>query len=168
MCSCGAQRTREHRGVADEAHHSQYGFGGRVNEKGEMSYGFASNLRDALPDASFFGLTPSLPPLGRATPNALRCLCRSAPPPSSHRHAHREDRRQYADGVRRLHLMLPPPPCGALQAGGGCVFERDGQPLQGAGGFHRRDEGRQGRPGIYGSQDERLPRGRDGRSLRGG
>jgi len=29
-------------------------------------------------------------------------------------------------------------------------------------------EGRQGRPGIHGSQDERLPRGGDGGSLRGG
>jgi len=62
--------------IADEAHRSQYGFGGRVNEKGEMSYGFASNLRDALPNAWFSGLTPSLPPLSRASPNALRCLCR--------------------------------------------------------------------------------------------
>jgi len=26
-----------------------------------MSYGFASNLRDALLNASFIGLTPSLP-----------------------------------------------------------------------------------------------------------
>ncbi len=44
--------------VADEAHRSQYGFGGKVNEKtGEMSYGFASNLRDALPNASFIGFT---------------------------------------------------------------------------------------------------------------
>lgn len=44
--------------IADEAHRSQYGFGGRVNEKtGEMSYGFASNLRDALPHASFIGFT---------------------------------------------------------------------------------------------------------------
>jgi len=31
-----------------------------VNEKtGEMSCGFASNLRDALPNASFIGLAPS-------------------------------------------------------------------------------------------------------------
>ena len=53
-----------------------------MNEKGEMSYGFASNLRDALPNASFIGLTPSLPPLGRASPNALRCLaCRPCLPP---------------------------------------------------------------------------------------
>jgi type I restriction enzyme R subunit len=44
--------------IADEAHRSQYGFGGRLNEKtGEISYGFASNLRDALPNASFIGFT---------------------------------------------------------------------------------------------------------------
>ena len=44
--------------IADEAHRSQYGFGGKVNGKtGEMSYGFASNLRDALPNASFIGFT---------------------------------------------------------------------------------------------------------------
>jgi len=40
-----------------EGHHSQYGFGGRVNDKGEMSYGFARNLRDASPNASFIGFT---------------------------------------------------------------------------------------------------------------
>ena len=44
--------------IADEAHRSQYGFGGKVNaQTGEMSYGFASNLRDALPNASFIGFT---------------------------------------------------------------------------------------------------------------
>ena len=44
--------------IADEAHRSQYGFGGKVNERtGEMAYGFASNLRDALPNASFIGFT---------------------------------------------------------------------------------------------------------------
>jgi type I restriction enzyme R subunit len=44
--------------IADEAHRSQYGFGGKVNvSTGEMSYGFASNLRDALPNASFIGFT---------------------------------------------------------------------------------------------------------------
>ena len=44
--------------IADEAHRSQYGFGGKINEKtGEISYGFASNLRDALPNASFIGFT---------------------------------------------------------------------------------------------------------------
>ena len=41
-----------------EAHRSQYGFGGKVNEKtGEVSCGFARNLRDALPNASFIGFT---------------------------------------------------------------------------------------------------------------
>ena len=44
--------------IADEAHRSQYGFGGKVNtQTGAMSYGFASNLRDALPNASFIGFT---------------------------------------------------------------------------------------------------------------
>jgi type I restriction enzyme R subunit len=44
--------------IADEAHRSQYGFGAKVNEKtGAISYGFASNLRDALPNASFIGFT---------------------------------------------------------------------------------------------------------------
>jgi type I restriction enzyme R subunit len=44
--------------IADEAHRSQYGFGGKLNEKtGAISYGFASNLRDALPNASFIGFT---------------------------------------------------------------------------------------------------------------
>jgi type I restriction enzyme R subunit len=44
--------------IADEAHRSQYGFGGKVNKKtGQLSYGFASNLRDALPKASFIGFT---------------------------------------------------------------------------------------------------------------
>jgi type I site-specific restriction-modification system R (restriction) subunit len=54
--------------IADEAHRSQYGFGGRVNEKtGEMSYGFASNLRDALPNASFIGFTGT--PIEKADAN---------------------------------------------------------------------------------------------------
>ena len=44
--------------IADEAHRSQYGFGGKVNaQTGEMTYGFASNLRDALPHATFIGFT---------------------------------------------------------------------------------------------------------------
>jgi type I restriction enzyme, R subunit len=44
--------------IADEAHRSQYGFGSRVNLKtGDMHYGFASNLRDAVPNASFIGFT---------------------------------------------------------------------------------------------------------------
>jgi type I restriction enzyme, R subunit len=44
--------------IADEAHRSQYGFGGRVDIRtGEMSYGFAANLRSAVPNASFIGFT---------------------------------------------------------------------------------------------------------------
>ena len=36
----------------------KFPFGGKVNEKtAEMSYGFARNLRDALPNASFIGFT---------------------------------------------------------------------------------------------------------------
>jgi type I restriction enzyme, R subunit len=54
--------------IADEAHRSQYGFGGKVNEKtGDMSYGFASNLRDALPNASFIGFTGT--PIEKADAN---------------------------------------------------------------------------------------------------
>jgi type I restriction enzyme R subunit len=54
--------------IADEAHRSQYGFGGKVNEKtGEMSYGLASNLRDALPNASFVGFTGT--PIEKADAN---------------------------------------------------------------------------------------------------
>jgi type I restriction enzyme R subunit len=105
--------------IADEAHRSQYGFGGKVNtQTGEMSYGFARYLRDALPNASFIGLTPSLPPLGRASPNAAHCLCRSAPPPSSHRHAHREDGREHAGGLWRLHQHLRHPACRRRQGHG--------------------------------------------------
>ena len=44
--------------VADEAHRSQYGFKAKVSaETGEISYGFAKHLRDALPEASFIGFT---------------------------------------------------------------------------------------------------------------
>jgi type I restriction enzyme R subunit len=44
--------------MADEAHRSQYGFKGKINAKGgEVSYGFAKYLRDALPQASFIGFT---------------------------------------------------------------------------------------------------------------
>jgi type I restriction enzyme R subunit len=43
---------------ADEALRSQYGFSGKVNPKtGVMAYGFASNLRSALPNASFIAFT---------------------------------------------------------------------------------------------------------------
>ena len=44
--------------IADEAHRSQYGFRARVAQRtGEISYGFAKYLRDALPNASFIGFT---------------------------------------------------------------------------------------------------------------
>jgi type I restriction enzyme R subunit len=44
--------------IADEAHRSQYGFLGRMNERtGEIEYGFARHMRDALPNASFIGFT---------------------------------------------------------------------------------------------------------------
>ena len=44
--------------IADEAHRSQYGFRAKVERKtGEISYGFAKYLREALPNASFIGFT---------------------------------------------------------------------------------------------------------------
>ena len=44
--------------IADEAHRSQYGFKAKVASKtGEIAYGFAKYLRDALPNASFIGFT---------------------------------------------------------------------------------------------------------------
>lgn len=44
--------------IADEAHRSQYGFKARVERQtGNIAYGFAKYLRDALPHASFIGFT---------------------------------------------------------------------------------------------------------------
>ena len=44
--------------IADEAHRSQYGFRAKIGQKtGEIAYGFAKYLRDALPNASFIGFT---------------------------------------------------------------------------------------------------------------
>ena len=44
--------------IADEAHRSQYGFRAKIEQKtGEIAYGFAKYLRDALPGASFIGFT---------------------------------------------------------------------------------------------------------------
>ena len=44
--------------IADEAHRSQYGFKAKVDAKtGEISYGFAKYMRDAMPNASFIGFT---------------------------------------------------------------------------------------------------------------
>ena len=44
--------------IADEAHRSHYGLDAKVNrETGELSYGMAKYIRDALPNASFIGFT---------------------------------------------------------------------------------------------------------------
>ena len=44
--------------IADEAHRSQYGLKARVDRTtGEISYGFAKYMRDALPNACFIGFT---------------------------------------------------------------------------------------------------------------
>ena len=44
--------------IADEAHRTQYGFRAKVaRDTGEISYGFAKHMRDALPNASFIGFT---------------------------------------------------------------------------------------------------------------
>ncbi|PEI96180.1 DEAD/DEAH box helicase [Bacillus pseudomycoides] len=44
--------------IADEAHRSQYGLEAKTDlNKGEVKYGYAKHLRDALPNASFIGFT---------------------------------------------------------------------------------------------------------------
>jgi len=44
--------------IADEAHRSHYGFDARTDvETGDVRYGFAKYIRDALPNASFIGFT---------------------------------------------------------------------------------------------------------------
>ena len=44
--------------IADEAHCSQYGFKAKfAGDSGQVSYGFAKHLRDAIPNASFIGFT---------------------------------------------------------------------------------------------------------------
>ncbi|BAF70809.1 type I restriction endonuclease subunit R [Nitratiruptor sp. SB155-2] len=44
--------------IVDEAHRTQYGFRGRVDKKsGEIKYGFAKYLRDALPNATYIAFT---------------------------------------------------------------------------------------------------------------
>ncbi|MBP0723934.1 type I restriction endonuclease subunit R [Bacillus sp. RG28] len=47
--------------MADEAHRSQYGFGAALSQQkdheGEVKYGYAKYVRDALPNASFIGFT---------------------------------------------------------------------------------------------------------------
>lgn len=44
--------------LADEAHRSQYGLDAKLDrETGEWKYGYAKNMRDALPNATFIGFT---------------------------------------------------------------------------------------------------------------
>ncbi len=44
--------------ISDEAHRSQYGMKGRLNEKtGQYVFGYAKHLRDALKNATFIGFT---------------------------------------------------------------------------------------------------------------
>jgi len=44
--------------IADEAHRSQYGLEAKMDSKsGQVTYGYAKHLRDALPNASFIGFT---------------------------------------------------------------------------------------------------------------
>ena len=44
--------------IADEAHRTQYGFKAKLDRKtGEISYGFAKYMRDALPNATYIGFT---------------------------------------------------------------------------------------------------------------
>ena len=44
--------------IADEAHRTQYGFKAKIDSQtGEIKYGFAKYIRDALPNATFIGFT---------------------------------------------------------------------------------------------------------------
>jgi type I restriction enzyme R subunit len=43
--------------IADEAHRSQYGFAARESKAGDVVYGYAKYLHDALPNASYIGFT---------------------------------------------------------------------------------------------------------------
>lgn len=43
--------------IADEAHRSQYGLDAKLTQKGEIKYGYAHYVRQALPNASFIGFT---------------------------------------------------------------------------------------------------------------
>ena len=44
--------------ICDEAHRTQYGFKGRIDSNtGEVKYGLAKGLRDALPNATFLAFT---------------------------------------------------------------------------------------------------------------
>ena len=44
--------------IADEAHRSQYGFDAKLSRQtGQLRYGYAHHIREALPNASFIGFT---------------------------------------------------------------------------------------------------------------
>ena len=43
--------------ICDEAHRSQYGMGARLDSKGDLQYGYAKYLRDALKNATFVAFT---------------------------------------------------------------------------------------------------------------
>jgi len=43
--------------IADEAHRSQYGLDAETSSEGDLKYGYAKYLRDALPNASYIGFT---------------------------------------------------------------------------------------------------------------
>lgn len=43
--------------MADEAHRSQYGLDAKQDEEGNIKYGYAKHIRDALPNANFIGFT---------------------------------------------------------------------------------------------------------------
>ncbi len=43
--------------IVDEAHRTQYGFKARIKNTGEISYGYAKYIRDALPNATFIAFT---------------------------------------------------------------------------------------------------------------
>ena len=43
--------------IADEAHRSQYGLDAKEDENGNITYGYAKHIRDALPQANYIGFT---------------------------------------------------------------------------------------------------------------
>ena len=42
--------------IADEAHRTQYGFSARLRSE-SLAYGYAQNVRDALPNATYIGFS---------------------------------------------------------------------------------------------------------------
>ena len=88
--------------ISDEAHRSQYGTKGRLDTKtGKYVYGYAKHMRDALPGASFIGLTSSLPAQSGFALRFAQSMS-SALASSIHRHADREGGCEHAGDLRRL------------------------------------------------------------------